>query len=260
MFHELLEALHKTLEFDPAVMNRDRLKVLVAHGIRKLSFGIETLDPEVNARHNRGRQGIESIERCFEDLKAEGISDVACDFLLGLEGTTPEGMLREMETVITRFGPAWLDIFMLTPTDSYVDRHFAGSWDAFWSHRKQFEAAVPQALPALARRTGYKLLAGQSHHMRLKRGLWRSLSAGLRDISWPPALPNRFGAYTPLTSVARRPVNVLGLGRSARSVIFGTAAFAAHDPHDDPTSDLHGFNGDASRAGGAVGGAHRRDF
>jgi hypothetical protein len=29
-------------------------------------------------------------------------------------------------------------------------------------------------------------------------------------------------------------VNVLGLGRSARSVIFGTAAFAVHDPQDNP--------------------------
>lgn len=245
MLHELLEALHKTLswhpraqrklEFDPAVMNRDRLKVLAAHGLRQLSFGIETLDPEVNARHNRGRQGIESIERCFEDLKAEGFSDVACDFLLGLEGTTPEGMLREMETVITRFAPEWVDIFMITPTPSYVDRHFAGSWDAFWSHRKRFESAVPEALPALARHTGYKLLTGQSHHMRLKRRFWRSLAT--RGIPWPPTLPGRFGSYTPLTSVARRPVNVLGLGRSARSVIFGTAAFAAHDPDDNPASE-----------------------
>jgi hypothetical protein len=29
-------------------------------------------------------------------------------------------------------------------------------------------------------------------------------------------------------------VNVIGLGRSARSVIFGTAAFAARDPEDNP--------------------------
>jgi hypothetical protein len=40
--------------------------------------------------------------------------------------------------------------------------------------------------------------------------------------------------YTPLSSEARRPVNVFGIGRSARSVIFGNAAFAAHDPQDNP--------------------------
>ena len=136
LLHQLLEALdrrlawhpraQRKLEFDPAVMNRERLKVLAAHGLKQLSFGIETLDPEVNGRHNRGRQGLEIIERCFEDLRAVGISDVACDFLLGLEGTTPKGILAEMETVLRRFQPAWIDIFMLTPTHSYVTRHFGG--------------------------------------------------------------------------------------------------------------------------------------
>src|SRR5439155_22265644 len=167
LLHELLEAIDtklswdsfasRKLEFDPAVMNRERLEVLAAHNIRQLSFGIETLDPEINARHNRGRQGIETIERCFADLKALRISDVACDFLLGLEGTTPEGMLGEMETVLTRFRPAWVDIFMLTPTHAYVTRHFSGSWEACWQHIKRFELAIPAALPAWAARTGYRV-------------------------------------------------------------------------------------------------------
>ena len=248
MLHELLEALDRTLswhpragrkmEFDPAVMNRERLKVLAAHRIRQLSFGIETLDPEINARHNRGRQGIELIERCFGDLKALGMSDVACDFLLGLEGTTPEGMLVEMETVLTRFRPEFVDIFMLTPTHAYVTRHFGGSWEAFWRHIKPFEVAIPAALPELAARTGYRVRMGQGHHMMLERQTAFSRIAGSILGRWqlPIPFPRRFErpSYTPLTSVARRPVNVVGLGRSARSVIFGTAAFAARDPEDDP--------------------------
>src|SRR5262245_24744925 len=72
----------RKLEFDPAVMNRERLEVLAAHRFDRLSFGIETLDPEVNARHNRGRQNIATIERSFTELRAVGINDVACDFVL----------------------------------------------------------------------------------------------------------------------------------------------------------------------------------
>src|SRR5690606_34992807 len=92
LLRELLDALDATItwhprasrkmEFDPAVMSRERLDVLAAHGFDQLSFGIETLDPEINARHNRGRQSVETIERSFVDLSAVGISDVACDFLL----------------------------------------------------------------------------------------------------------------------------------------------------------------------------------
>lgn len=260
LLHELFEALDQALkwhprasrklEFDPAVMNRDRLKVLAAHRFTQLSFGIETLDPEINARHNRGRQGIETIERCFADLKAVGVSDVACDFLLGLEGTTPEGMLAEMETVLRRFKPIWLDIFMLTPTHTYVAKHFGGSWEAFWSHLGRFEAIVPPALPALAERTGYVVRMGRGHHMMLelprRKAPPRLKSILLKLLRFKEAPRGRY-FYTALTTESRRPLNVLGLGRSARSGIFATAAFAAHDPDDDPA-----VAGPASYAGNLV--------
>ncbi len=239
MLHEVLEALEQNLawhphasrrlEFDPAVMNRERMEVLAKHGFRQLSFGIETLDPEINARHNRGRQGIEMIERCFDDLKTVGIGNIACDFLLGLEGTTPTGMLAEIETVLTRFRPAWVDIFMLTPTQAYVTSHFGGSYEAFWEHMKLFEAAVPAALPDLAARTGYVIRVGHGHHMMLMRG---DAMADAALAETPDAGPGY--SYTALTSESRRPLNLLGLGRSARSVLFGAAAIAARDPQDDP--------------------------
>ncbi|MCC6848781.1 MAG: radical SAM protein [Deltaproteobacteria bacterium] len=239
MLREVLEALERhllwdprasrRLEFDPAVMNRERMEVLATYGFRQLSFGIETLDPEINARHNRGRQGIEMIERSFDDLKAVGIGNIACDFLLGLEGTTPTGMIAEIETVLTRFRPAWVDIFMLTPTRAYVESHFGGSIEAFWRHMKAFEAVVPAALPDVAARTGYVVRVGSGHHMMLMRG------DAMPDDAWggtPETQPQY--SYTALTSEARRPLNLLGLGRSARSVLFGTAAITARDPHDDP--------------------------
>lgn len=245
MLRTLLEALDKTLrwdpessrkmEFDPAVMNRERLDVLAAHRFHQLSFGLETLDPEVNIRHNRGRQSIETIERCFTEMRAVGIDDVACDFLLGLEGTTPEGMLVEMETVLQRFQPAWLDIFMLTPTETYVDTHFGGSWEAFWTHLRPFESLIPAALPELAARTGYRVRMGQGHHLMLSR-----------DRNGATGAKGRY-SYTALTTECRRPLNVLGLGRSARSVIFGTAAFASRDPEDNPAKA-----GPADYAGNAI--------
>lgn len=253
MLGELLDAIDtrlnwhphaaRKIEFDPAVMNRERLEVLAAHGFDQLSFGIETLDPEINLRHNRGRQSIETIERCFHDMRAVGISHIACDFLLGLEGTTAEGMLAEMETILRRFEPAWLDIFMLTPTQLYVDKHFGGSFDAFWKHIKRFEEIIPAALPNLAARTGYVVRMGQGHHMMLMR----SDEAGSESRYSIQQRSKAQFSYTALTSECRRPLNLLGLGRSARSVIFGTAAFAARDPQDDPAVE-----GPADYAGNAI--------
>jgi hypothetical protein len=118
---------------------------------------------------------------------------------------------------------------MLTPTQAYVTSHFGGSFDAFWQHMKPFEAVVPAALPDLAARTGYVIRVGSGHHMMLMRG------DAMPDAAWsdsPEAGPRY--SYTALTSESRRPLNLLGLGRSARSVLFGTAAIAARDPQDDP--------------------------
>ncbi|MBI3783157.1 MAG: radical SAM protein [Deltaproteobacteria bacterium] len=258
MLRELLDKLDgsfswhrkasRVLEFDPAVINRERLEVLAAHRFNRLSFGIETLDPEINQRHNRGRQSIETIARCFDDMRAVGISRVTCDFLLGLEGTTPEGMLDEMETVLHRFRPGCLDIFMLTPTQAYVDRHFGGSWDTIWAHLKRFETIVPPALPQLAARTGYVVRTGQGHHMTLER------PDPLRWLNPLPLLRELLGvrrpqhhSYTALVSEARRPLNVLGLGRSARSIIFGTAAYSSRDPDDNPAKE-----GPADYAGNSI--------
>src|SRR5262249_54351844 len=139
---------------------------------------------------------------------------------------------------------AWLDIFMLTPTHSYVMRHFGGSWEAVWEHLRRFEAVVPPALPDLAARTGYMVRAGEGHHMMLKRVGGISGSKGwlpfkefvpFRELFAKLRSRRRFRfVYNALTSESRRPLNVLGLGRSARSVLFGVAAFAARDPQDNP--------------------------
>ena len=80
----------RAFEFDPAIMNADKLAVLSQHGFQNFSFGIQTLNAAVNADHNRGAQSVEMVGRRFEELKAAGIKDVAGDILLGLKGTTPQ--------------------------------------------------------------------------------------------------------------------------------------------------------------------------
>ena len=48
----------QTLEFDPAILNATKLDVLHRHGVTHYSFGIQTLQAEVNFAHNRGRQSL----------------------------------------------------------------------------------------------------------------------------------------------------------------------------------------------------------
>ena len=212
------------IELDPAVVSQSRLDVLKKHGFMRLSFGIQSLDAEVNSQHNRGPQGKKIVDDCFTALKSTGFQSVTVDFLLGLQGTTPEGILADIAYVLETHEPMSVDIFALVPTPKYVEALFGGDLDAFWAHMAPFQEIVPAALPELCARLGYRLNESSGHAYTLNR-LDRSSGAGPHT------------SYTQLVSAQQRPLNLLGLGTSARTQIFQSAAFQYRDPGEDPASD-----------------------
>jgi hypothetical protein len=163
--------------------------------------------------------------RRFEELYAAGLHDVACDFLLGLAGTSPDEILADIEWVLKEYTPRWIDIFQISPTPEYVNTHFGGELDRFWTHLAPFQAVVPDAIAAMAKRQRYAVNTGGGHRITLHRTY---VPAG-----WPP-LPRRPHGYNQLVSEAQRPLHLLGLGPSARSQIFGYAAFQCRDPGETP--------------------------
>jgi len=237
MLRRLFEALdthlniasdaHRSFEFDPIVMSGGRADVLAEFGFSHFSFGIQTLDPEVNRAHNRGPQGRDTISKRFEELYSRGLYDVGCDFLLGLAGTTPESILADIEWVLTEHKPLVADVFQIAPTPEYVDLHFKGELEAFWAHLAPFEERAVPALAELGKRLGYRVNVEGGHSYTLKRD---HLPAG---FGRPPR--SRY-SYTQLVSEAGRPMHLLGFGPGARSQIFGYAACRGRAP-TDPESD-----------------------
>jgi oxygen-independent coproporphyrinogen-3 oxidase len=225
---DIAEDAEKSFEFDPLVMNSGRVEVLKAHGFAHLSFGIQSLDPQVNQAHNRGPQNRETITKRFDELYSAGLHDVACDFLLGLAGTTPQGILSEIEWVLEQHQPRWVDVFQISPTPEYVKLHFGGELDRFWDHLAPFQDYVPEAIKIMAERQGYTVNAGGGHRITLHRD---ALPKG-----WP-SLPKRAHGYNQLVSEAQQPLHLLGIGPSARSQIFGSAAFQCRDPGETPLTE-----------------------
>jgi coproporphyrinogen III oxidase-like Fe-S oxidoreductase len=210
-------------ELDPAVMSAPKTEVLARHGFELASFGIQSLDPSVAERHNRGHQTRELIRTRFEELRAGGVSRVSCDMLLGLDGTTPEGILADLEALMTEDRPTHIDVFTITPTRRYVDEHFGGSFEAFWTHLAPFHERVGPALEELAPRHGYRLSGGTGHHMMLLR----ADDGGSRKSDF---------FYQGVT--VSHPTNILGVGHSARSQLFGYATLQGRDP-DSASGDMH---------------------
>ena len=208
-------------EFDPAIMNAEKLQVLQKYGFQRLSFGVQSLDTSVNQNHNRGPQSRKILEKRFLELKEAQIDDVACDILLGLAGTTPRQMLDEISEILQKHRPNRIDIFMITPTQDYVDGHFSSSFELFWSHLQQFELDVLPLIPEIAEKNGYKLKTGVGHRMTLQRK---------QNKQMPPRV---IRSYNPLSHQQGAPVNVLAFGPSARGSIFNTLQYENMRQGDD---------------------------
>jgi coproporphyrinogen III oxidase-like Fe-S oxidoreductase len=231
LLQRMMEAVHdsfqfvphpgKHFEFDPAVMSMEKTEVLKSFGFEHFSFGIQTLDADVNEAHNRGPQDREMVSKRFKQFYENGMHDVSCDILLGLAGTTAAGLEAELIELLETNTPRRVDIFSLTPTHSYVDRHFGGSFDAFWEHLKPFQEELIPRLPNLAKSAGYTWFDGSGHHMMMERG---------PSLVTPEMNTKSLHSYNALSIETKRPIHILGLGRSARSQIFGYAAFQARDP------------------------------
>lgn len=233
MLKKVLTAVDETLrwhpnstrffEFDPAVFNEAKLDVLLEHGFEHFSFGVQTLDASVNKAHNRGPQSADIVKRRFAELRAAGIYNISCDFLLGLKGTTPEGIVSEIEEVLA-LGPRWIDLYYLTPTQDYMNTHFGGNYEAFWNHVKAFHERVPELAREAAKRNGFRMRRGHGHNIILYRQM------GPHERS--KQKKHGIFSYTQLVDQQRRPLHLLGLGTSARSLIFGQAAIECRNPDE----------------------------
>ncbi len=222
-------------EFDPSVFRPNKLQVLLKHGFEHFSFGVQTLQSAINADHNRGPQGFSMVERRFRELREAGVVNISCDFLLGLKGTTPEQMAEEIGKVLA-LQPRWIDVYFLTPTREYVDSHFGGDWEAFWTYIKPFHERMPQLIQEATAGTGYRTRRGHGHAIIIYRQLT------VEERKSKPGEHKGLFSYTQLVDQQRRPLHLLGLGPSARSLIFSQAAIECRTPDHDPDGD-HFFQG-----------------
>lgn len=236
--NRLMEALHrafvfadgaqKNFEFDPMVMTPDRYEVISRFGFTRFSFGIQSVDVDVNALHNRGRQQRGHLDKQFKLLSDHGAESANVDFLLGLDGTTAEGMLAEIEEVLTKHRPYEVTVYFLHPTPAYVEAHFEGDFDRFKAHLAPFEKLIPDALAELAPRIDYAISGDGKHVINM---------SSTRRQAAPRRAKTTHYHYCDIPSQVHRPLYLLGLGDSARSRIFGQLTYRAEHEADDRAPD-----------------------
>ena len=235
----------RTIELDPAVMNAAKAQSMMDHGFQRYSFGVQTLESSMNSAHNRGPQSEDTVNRCLNLLPASFLGSVAVDLLIGLEGGSPERTLRDVERLLSHPRRPIVDLFHLTPTASYVEAHFGGSIDRARDELARYDDQFDAQLDALIAKYGYTIQRRHSGHCRTlepssvfsqfsparwaqyarQYGIDAQRVVRRRMAGHPVHIPPRgLMSYNQIMTARTGPINLLGLGPSARSQIFGRAS------------------------------------
>lgn len=97
------------IELDPRVLDRAFIAALAEAGVNRASLGVQTFDPDVQARVNR-IQPFEAVARSVEALRAAGIAGLSFDLMYGLPGQTPESVAATASAAAD-LGPDRLSVF-----------------------------------------------------------------------------------------------------------------------------------------------------
>ncbi|MBI4957713.1 MAG: radical SAM protein [Myxococcales bacterium] len=194
------------LEGHPLHSSRDKLAVARAHGVNRVSFGVQSHAPEVLRRVNRGGQRPEHVAAAVRDAFLVGIAEVNLDYIHGL-GDEPLASTLEGVRAGLALGPSTLCVQLLN------DSHFAAPYRDD-EHRRRVarefrELGLWLADAVAARAPGYDVGFRPDTVVLYRRDLARDWHTHLEDFS--------------ARDRTRR--TTLGYGRHAQSTLFGRLVY-----------------------------------
>lgn len=197
----------RTFECNPASVTAEKIRVMTANGINRISFGVQSTDPKMLAHMERSYQTPAVLRSAVEAARAGSGRGVFLnlDMVIGTRPDTAETVLADFER-LAALRPDTIALYPVQPTADYLRREYGG--DAARQRRevdRKAEAFFAAVGPA-AERLGYYLPAGASPRL-LESDSWRFVSKEARGGP-PPRL-------------IRATRNCLGLGTQAQSFAHG---------------------------------------
>ncbi len=105
------EQIEFTVEANPGTTQLEKLKVMKAGGVNRLSFGAQTFRPDLLRRIGR-IHNAEDIVRSVEDARAVGFDNLSLDLMFGL----PDQRIADLEQTLLRtvsLSPSHISLYSL---------------------------------------------------------------------------------------------------------------------------------------------------
>ncbi len=94
-----LPGAEMAVEADPRVTTPDHLDTLAALGFNRISFGVQDLDPDVQAAINR-IQPLEQVAQLVQHARTRGYRGINVDLIYGLPLQTPASFERTIDAMV----------------------------------------------------------------------------------------------------------------------------------------------------------------
>ena len=89
-----------TFEANPESLSLDKIKMLKAHRVNRISLGVQTTDDKILKMVNRDHS-FEQVKEAVNDLKEVGIDNINVDLILGLPHTSEKILKKDIEKVLS---------------------------------------------------------------------------------------------------------------------------------------------------------------
>ena len=126
----------------PDTITPEKLEVLAAHGVGRVSVNPQSMNADVLERMGRPHSG-EDIRRAYAQVRAAGNFAVNMDLIAGLPGDSPEGFAQSLEAVMAlepenitvhtlalKKGSQLMENPEALPSDKEVERMLDAAWAA----------------------------------------------------------------------------------------------------------------------------------
>jgi oxygen-independent coproporphyrinogen-3 oxidase len=90
----------QTFEMSPRSFTRAKAQAIVDGGVRRVSFGVQSFDPEPVRRAGRRYVGPDQIAQVLDDCRSVGVEEINADLMVGLDGESPESLSSSVERLL----------------------------------------------------------------------------------------------------------------------------------------------------------------
>lgn len=112
-----------SIELHPALLSFEQLDLLFESGVNRLSFGIQTLDPEVLAHHSRVDAKYSQLGEYIEYAQTLGFDKINFDLIFDLIGDSKENIEKSLD-FIKKYQPTSVYYYKLRTFTEFLKKKY----------------------------------------------------------------------------------------------------------------------------------------